>query len=286
MIDLSKYLFNTRGCINSNNNCFLNCLIIAMFGYRLSPFYKVSNFKDGDPLYVYLISIVDSISKDKYPDITEIRKILPKDMQFGQQDSTETFDSFMKLLHFEPMTLKMAMEKKGKKITINSFEQNVSYVFLNNNGKDGITPIEDLFYPPSWDDLGTDKNNWIKNKHDQPTYRYTRTRIKEFKGDCLIFIINRSKDQYNRHSNNVKTPFTIENNGRFFFRFATLLHIGSTINFGHYITILCDRKNHYIYDDSSGKKILNNRINYEKNSDFIEKNSIMYFYYPYDSSSP
>ena len=161
--------------------------------------------------------------------------------------------------------------------------QNMSYIFLNNNGKNNINPIKDLFYPREWDDLGLSPKNWLKNDKNIPKYRFIRNKIVEICGDCLIFVINRSAGSHVRHSNNVKSPGIIQNGMRIYFRFAIILHISSGIDYGHYVLIMFDGKNYYIYYDMLCKRIIDNQIDYKQYNDFIEKNSIMFFYYPQES---
>ena len=36
----SFIVLKTRGLRGVNNNCFLNCLMISMFGYKYSPFFQ------------------------------------------------------------------------------------------------------------------------------------------------------------------------------------------------------------------------------------------------------
>lgn len=289
MPDYSKFLLNTRGCMNSNSNCFLNCLILAMFGYSLSPFYNIKKFPSEDSRSIYncLLRIVESLTKDHYPDITFMRNILPSDMRHGQQDTTETFDTIMKILNFEPMKVSSVRENKitpqGTIFAKTPMNQNLSYIFLDNTGEENINLVENLFFPKQWEDLGPLSSNWVQDDNDKPLYRYTRTRIKEIIGDCLIFVINRSSSSYKRHSNVIKSPISIQNGNKTYFRFATVLHLGSSINFGHYVLILYDNEKHYIYNDMSNTKIVNNVIDYTHMKDSIERNSIMLFYYPQES---
>ncbi len=260
-----------------------------MFGYILSPFYNIKQFPSEDSRSIYncFIRIVESLTKDQHPDISFMRRILPPEMRYGQQDTTETFDTIMKLLHFEPMKVSIIRENKintqGKTHKGKPSIQNNSYIFLDNNGEENINPIENLFYPSKWDDLGEQPINWVQDKNNKPLYRYTRTRIQEVVGDCLIFVVNRSSDPYKKHSNRIKSPIKIQNGDKQYFRFATILHFGSSINFGHYVLIIYDQQKHYMYNDMSNIKIINNVIDYKKMIDKIERNSIMFFYYPQES---
>jgi hypothetical protein len=283
-----RFILNTKGCINMNNNCFLNCLILAMFGYTKSPFYKLKKFKNEDSKLVFncFLKIIGHVKKNQYPDISIMRNILPMEMRYGQQDSSETFDQFMKILNFEPMKVWTVRESKNKKTKDENFKgnlsvRNVSYITLDNDGSENYKPIKFLFYPEKWEDLGSSPNNWVQDDNDNPKYRYTRQKIKEITGNCLIFNVNRGMDVYNRHKNRIVTPITIENGNKKFFRFAIILHLSSGINYGHYVLVLFDGNKHYLYDDMNNKKIINCPINFENddNIEYIERNSVMYFYY-------
>ena len=80
---ISKFLINTRGCINSNNICFLICLILAMFGYTHSPFYKLNTLdtQESKEMYNMFLKVVKHIKNDLHPNITIIRNFLPLNMQ-------------------------------------------------------------------------------------------------------------------------------------------------------------------------------------------------------------
>lgn len=281
---MNDFIIETKGFISTNNNCFLNCLIMAMFVYKKSPFYTLKNFsnKKSKIFHNCLLNIMKSIGNNKQYDITFIRKILPLHMQYGQQDATETFDNIMKFLEYEPIKTIIIRENKSIKDKIvesSSITHKNSYICLNNNGEDNITPIEDLFYPKHWEDLGNNISNWVKDDKNKPKYRFTRTKVKEMTGDVLIFTINRSSGQNKRHSNRVKTPYMIQNENDVFFRTCIILHLGSNIHFGHYILVICDKNNYYVYNDMSNITINKNEINYKKIQETIERNSIMYFYY-------
>jgi len=76
-------------------------------------------------------------------------------------------------------------------------------------------------------------------------------------------------------------PTYITMNNINYFLFATVIHMNNTrmINYGHYITLLYDTKNYYIYDDMSDENISSFKIEKRKISEYQEKNGIMYFYY-------
>lgn len=278
------YILDTRGFVSRNNNCFLNCLIMAMFFYKKSPFYDIKKFPNNRSRIIHkcIIDVMEHVKRDGYPDLTFFRKVLPSYMQHGQQDATETFDNIMKLLNYEPIKTCVFRENKdsnGKVVQGKKIIQNNSYIFLNNNGEENIKPIQELFYPTKWEDLGIDQRNWAHNDKDKPMYRYTRTRFKEMLGKTLIFVVNRSAGQNRRHTNRVETPLVIQSNGVDFVRHGVILHLGGSIHFGHYILVLYDKEEYYVYNDMNGSKIKDNPINYKKVRELIERNSIMYFYY-------
>jgi hypothetical protein len=267
-------LLNTRGFKGVNNNCFLNCLVIALFCYNKSPFYSV--LKDTK-----LKEIIIQMINDLLPDLTPLRNSFPDSLKYGQQDFLETFDYFMKYLGYEPMEITIRRESKnegdiyyGSKIS-----RNVSYINLDNTGKEDIDPIKDLFFPEEWEDLGLCRDNYVQNASNEPEYRFTRNRLLSVKGDCLIFYVNRGHSNYRRHRNKIKIPLFIDNGKKSYFRFASVMHISTNTEYGHYVLVLFDKENHYKYDDSLGVKIINNKIDYDSNKEFIERNSVMYFYY-------
>ena len=176
------FLINTRGLNNTSSNCFLNCLVMAMFGYSKSPFYTINSFpdKDSETIYKCFRKIIDNVIEDNYPDISFMRNALPIEMRYGQQDCLETFDTFMKIFSFEPMKIKMVRESKnksGKTFKGKSIIQNISYLTLNNNGDENADPVKELFYPSEWEDLGPNPNSWVQDKKDIPSFRWTRQKI-------------------------------------------------------------------------------------------------------------
>jgi hypothetical protein len=289
IIDTSSFLFNTRGCVNIGSNCFMNCLIMSMFGYNQSPFYSIPPVNPNIEIIIkYLMDIIVKITNDKYPDISNLRNILPREMRRGQQDTTETFDLLMKILKFEPIKVKSnreynhSNEDNTQKLHVSSSEESLSYISLGNSGNDNYNPINELFNPIQWDDFGIDTKNWAHGEFNVPTYRYSRSRMHSFSGNCLIFTLNRSIDSVRKHRNRIISPRTIKNGNGTYFRFAVILHLSSGMDYGHYITILSDKENnHFVYDDSSGKKIIDCKFDYDysSNRELVERNSIMYFYY-------
>jgi hypothetical protein len=291
--DLSSYLFNSRGCVNAGSNCFMNCLIMSMFGYNQSPFYKIKPINPNvEIINKYLLEIVRKMTLDLYPDTSNLRNLLPKEMRYGQQDTTETFDLIMKVLQFEPISIKSKREYTHNINNINnvinivssniSTGEKASYITLGNTGVDGYNPINELFNPTQWDDIGSISSNWAHGNFDTPTYRYTRSRMHSLKGECLVFILNRASGVNQKHHNRILAPNKIKNGNDMFFRFAIILHLSSGTEHGHYITILSDKcGNYYVYDDSSGRKIIDCKFDFmqPRNQELIERNSIMYFYY-------
>lgn len=284
MLKSIDFLLDTRGMRNVNNNCFINCLIMAMFGYSKSPFYTIEKLdKNACKLYNIFKKIVNHVRKDLYPDISILRNFLPDEMRQGQQDSIETLDYFMKILKFEPTRVTMVRQASNDKKNIVQTSKNshsLPYIMLDNCGEEDKNLIEEQFYPKNWDDLGPSRDGWLTDSNDVPKYRYTRTCIKNVEGDCLIFVVNRAASSYKRHSNKLKSPIILKNGGRDFFRFATILHLSSSIDFGHYITIIFDGTEHYVYNDMNETKIKKCKLDYSNMKESIERNSIMYFYYP------
>ena len=99
-------ILDTRGFRGINNNCFINTLMVSMFCYRKSPFFsiKIKNEKQGY-LYNYMMNLVYQMENNAIPDCTPLRRVLLREMQYGQQDTSETYDYLMKLLEFEPITI-------------------------------------------------------------------------------------------------------------------------------------------------------------------------------------
>ena len=136
--------------MNTSSNCFLNCVVMAMFGYTGSPFYNINKFTDegSEIIYKCFRKIIKHVVRDEHPDLSVMRNVLPLEMRFGQQDCLETFDTFMKVLNFEPMTTIVVRESKnsgGNLYTGKSMVQRVSYINLDNNGEDNTDLIKNLF---------------------------------------------------------------------------------------------------------------------------------------------
>lgn len=280
------FLFDTRGLRNVSSNCFLNCLFMSMFGYLKSPFYSVFDNKNlSKDLRMIFLDLIRDVNEDEYPDISPIRELLPNEMQYGQQDCSETFDELMKILKYDPMVVIKKKEYKdsnGSKKYLKKEEMRVPYVNLYNNGKENYNPLRELFFSKSWEDLGSDPSNWVNDDSGNPRYRYMRERTIDIYGDCLVFCINRCKDMYNKYDNKVLLPLSIEGEEGTYKLFSIILHTSkNTIHYGHYITVLSNMEDEmYIYDDMSGVSIKDNRIDNLKDfMEFIQTSCVMAFYY-------
>ena len=105
----------------------------------------------------------------------------------------------------------------------------------------------------------------------------------EIKGDCMVFVINRTNSDYSKKTNIINLPFFIENDDSKYFNFATIIHLGRNSSYGHYITVFCYNRNYYVYDDSAGLKIIDNVIDDNIYKNYMRHNSVMVFYYKLSS---
>lgn len=280
------YIFNTTGFRNVNNNCFLNCLLISMFGYEKSPFFKMNHI-NGNKMIVfnYIMELIRNLKDDKKPDATYLRNIFPNEIKYGQQDTSETFDFFMKYFDFQPICIqykKIYKTEDGNEKKIIEKQQNVSYINVDNDNSD-FNIIEKLF-APSWIDLG-EHSNWIHDDNNKPTFKFMKTKIYKLEGETLVFSINRADNFGRKLTNRIICPKNLKISNKTYFRFAMILHNNSNndINYGHYNVILSDRNgNDYIYDDNKQSKIHSNKV-HSNNREYIERNCTLVFYFMINS---
>lgn len=269
---------DTMGFVNTGNNCFINCLIISMFGYTHSPFNNVKTVtKNSHIIYEYIQTRMKKLLDGEMVDLSNIRNILPANMKFGQQDILETYEVLIEIIGYNPMIYctQRHLETENNKIKLNKpILTKTGYVQLDNSGEDNLKPI-DLFFNPILEDLG--QNNIIKD--DNVEYRYTKNIPTEIESECLVFSINRTSGFDKKLNNIILLPNFINIGNNVFFKFSTVVHLGSSSNSGHYILVMYDGVNHCIYNDNSQSVIKNNVIDYEKSKDVIERNSVMVFYF-------
>jgi hypothetical protein len=281
MVDGSKFIINNRGFRGTNNNCFINCLMVAMFCYTGSPYLNIKPPQPSMPFYIYMLNLIEQMSRDMVPDCTPLRRILPPHMQMGQQDSSETYDHLMKVLKFDPITISTQNYYKTEtgEIKENSLVKlKVPYINVANDGTPNFSVVNHTF-KGQWEDLGENKDNWIKGNGEIGVYRYIKTSIVRMKGDCVVMLINRTNSD-KRYTNSVSVPDYIDIGDEKYFRFAVVVHMGSgSIHYGHYITVIWDTKEYYIFDDTSGGKINSQKLTHEQQENIVKKHCVMVFYY-------
>lgn len=280
-----EFLFDTRGFRGVNNNCFLNCLFMVMFGYIKSPFFEIREFKSkkDQSVYNHILGLVHQMSQDRLPDCTQLRNILPKEMSYGQQDVSEIYDYLMKMFNFDPIRVynhKQYKTETGEIKENKPEKQDVPYITIENDGTQNYNIVEKIFRG-YWEDLGEDKSNWIKEDNGKPKYRYIKRFISKVKGKCVVMYINRGNQFTGKYKNNVLVPDYIEIGNTKYFRFGSILHMSSgSINHGHYIAILWNGKEkNYVFDDTNNKKVSQCEIDPKKAKEMIQMNSIMIFYF-------
>lgn len=210
-------------------------------------------------------------------DLSNIRNLLPQNMKYGQQDILETYEIIIELIGYDPMIYctQRHLETENNKIKLsNSVLSKTGYVQLDNSGEDNLKPV-DLFFNPILEDLSP--NNLIKD--DNILYRYTKNTPTTIESECLVFSINRTSGFGKKLNNTIVLPNFINIGKNVYFKFSTVVHLGSSSECGHYILVLYDGVNHCIYNDNSRSVIKNNVIDYEKSKEVIERNSVMVFYF-------
>lgn len=279
-------LTNTKGPIGGNNNCFINCLLLSLFIHKKSPLWKLNL---NNEIYIHIFnSMVNILLRDSLQSLDFIRRYLPDYMKYGQQDVIETYIHLAEKLKFEPISVEYYtenMDERGDIYKGSKTKNKVSNIFLSNNENDNIDIIKETFYPSSWIDLGPSKENHIRT--DQGILcRYTRTVYEYIKGDMLVYTINRTSIN-GKLTNIIKTPSIIQSSkGETYIKYASIIHIGQSLEGGHYVTIVHDSKNKlkYIYDDSILRNINNSIFINSNNNESIERNVVMVFYMSISSS--
>jgi len=256
---------------NTGNSCYLDSLIVAMYGYNDSPFLKFLN--DETPIRRSLKTCLNNNNSSQV-----VRSVLPKKFGRSQQDPGETYNIILNDFKYDPMTItkirqvkKVNSEKIYKK---KSTKENSCCFTIDNTGKD--TTFDEI-KNPLWEILSDE--NLIHDSKNNPVYNRTRNLIFFTKADCLIFYFNRCQNVIQKFTNKLEMPWNLESNNNKYFCFAVIVHIGKYTLGGHYITVLYDGyNNYYVYDDMSvpttSKLTYNNKI-----KEFIERNGVMYFYY-------
>lgn len=223
------------------------------------------------------------VSRDNIPACNSIRPFLGNDMINGQHDVSEAYSRILDIFNFDPMEVTVTNSyKSGSKIKNDKTVTKSRYVQVPNDGANNYDMVDSLFNP-KWEDLGSSSQEWIRESN-VPTYRYYKSKIDNISGNCIIFHINRTYFNQqtfstSKYQNSIRIPKLIhQNNGKVLFLFATIAHIGSSIDSGHYITILSDKKgNMFEYDDTNLTTI--SKTKYTRGMDFIYKNATMLFYY-------
>ena len=280
-----NFILNTRGFRGVNNNCFINCLMMSLFGYKYSDFIRLFKMDKNKELIVFIFNLVNELERDTLPDATNLRNIFPNNLRHGQQDTSEVYDFLMNLLDFQPIKIKYKKiyktENNEKKKVLEKASY-VSYINIENDGIDDFNIINKVF-KPSWNDLGSDKSNWVNDSNNVPYYRYIKTKINKLESNCLVFSINRGNYNTKKYSNRIECPRFVKLANVSYFRFAMILHINSnnSSEYGHYNVVLSDTSgNDYVYDDSNtSRKILQNKVDLETINSAHEKNCTMVFYY-------
>lgn len=259
-----------------------------MFCYSSSPFFNLDSVSGSEKneLLRCMKYIVYLIVKDNLPDCTILRNFLPVGIRYGQQDVSETYDIFMKNLGFEPITIyteKHYKRESGEIRKNKPTKQMLPYITIWNNGESDYSIVDNIF-KGEWEDLGSDSSNWVKPEEKETSkvgYRFIKTSITKMKGDCVVFVINRSNPSGVKYTNNVHIPDYIEIGGNKYFRFSVILHISNgSIHHGHYISVLWNLEEYYIFDDMNTGVISKYTIDYDRQKELTRKNSVMVFFYP------
>lgn len=227
-MEQNLFMFKVKGLNNYNNSCFIDTVLMSMYGYSRSPFLNFLDYKwnfvsdEKDEINNGSVNNKDlTIRKDiqKILKITMTNVIYNKpincsvlrnnietffkwkngnvsnNLDYGQQDVSEFYDRIIKIFNFNPITITNVRQSKietdGKIIKEKSIKEKMGYISIQNDQTDfnGLQKILN----PNWEDLGEDKSNWKYNKKNKPTYRWTRNVISSIKGDnCLIFHVNRT----------------------------------------------------------------------------------------------
>lgn len=251
-----------KGPINSGTDCFMNATLYAMFGYSGSIFHEY--LKNETPLQQEITKVLSNCPCRS----DSIRKLLPSHLRFGQQDASEFLDFVCKDLKIEPMTITTIrqVKKNGNSDILKKgiTKRKVSFITIENLGKD--MSLDDLL-EPEWEKLDTPLNN---NK-GVPTYSLTRNLLFFNAIDrCFIFYFNRTVPK--KMTNKIDMPLFINNE---YFLFAIVVHMGSSREYGHYVTIIYDTKRYFIYNDLNGGNV--EPYNYDP--DFVLRNGVLFFYY-------
>lgn len=269
-----------RGFRSTNNNCFINCLMMAMFAYKYSPFFDKDKFKNknSEIVYNYIVGLMEKIWDGESPDCNVLRRVLPRDLQWGQQDVTETYSHLATLLELSPTRVTYSKtfgtdgSNTSKTVTVS---QKVPYIQIDNANKQ--MKLSDHF-EGSWEDMGP-KENWIKDDNNIPQYRYMKQSITRLKGDIVVMSINRTSWD-RKYDNRVSLPDIIQIGDKKLHLMSVIIHISSgTIHSGHYIAVLKDDNNQqYVYDDHNDGPIGNYPLG-ESQREFVERNWVMCFYF-------
>ena len=84
-----KFIFNTKGLINHNNNCYMDSVLMSMFCYKDSPFFKFFDPKWMDNLKNNKIKDEinnDSITDDELNARKKIQEILCQTINFSLEN--------------------------------------------------------------------------------------------------------------------------------------------------------------------------------------------------------
>ena len=205
-------------------------------------------------------------------------------MQYGQQDASETYDIFMKLLKYEPFSITTQKEYKtpdGITKISKPEKQDISYITIENDGKDNYSIVDNIFRG-KWEDLGPNTENWVRcDKTNKQTYRFMKSSVTKMNGNCVVMVINRGNKFTGKYINEVNIPDYIDIGNTKYFRFAVISHVGSLhIHSGHYITILWDNEEYYIFDDMNPGEISQYKLSYSQQRQITRKTGVMLFYFP------
>lgn len=281
-----SFLVDKEWFANRNDSCFANSVIVSMFSYGDSPFYKFIH--SGNKLKPILIRAIH-FSKTS----CELRKAIQDESESreyqlsGQHDPCEFLDNFLKVFNYEPISIKFVRQSLSgdrKKIVRSRKEsQTLRYIPISNDQEHILDVIGD---DPSWTDLGPDQSNWKENKESVKMFRWTRNVITKLKGTCLIFHYNRIR--FGQHQNGNLYPYISDN----ILKMATLLSVDryeyflqscvafeGSMNCGHYFVILTDRVNWYVYDDLTSPNPSKTIIPKKVARRYIMTKGILFFYY-------
>lgn len=262
---------------NEGNSCFLDSLLVAMYGNSKSPFYKFLN--PNDKLMNSIKTCIESNSS------RNVRNCLPPHLRSGQHDPGETYLFLAREMNYEPMKITSVRQvKKINSETIykkKSTNESSSCFTIENNGNEEISFLNVL--EPEWETLSGD--NYIHDSTNTPVYNRTRNLTFFTEAEILVFYFNRCQNVRQKFKNKLIMPFifdasrTVQDKKREFFCFAIIVHMGNNSSGGHYVTFLFNGENNfYVYDDLSEPTVKQIEWNYQ-NKEFIERNGVMYFYY-------